>query len=90
VNKDEAIARGQAAGDLLDSETFKRVFVAFEAYCAEAWKQTAPANTEDRERMYLMIQMQAEYLRILNIWRGEAQVESHTLRRRTEATQALN
>lgn len=90
MNKDEIIIRGQAAADLLESEVFKRVFVAFEHYCAESWKQTAPDNAESRERMYLMVQLQAEYLRILNIWRGEAQVETHTLRRQTEAGQAIN
>ena len=72
MTKDEILIRGEQADALLKSGVFKQCMAAVETEICEEWKATRPEDEEGRKRMYLMIQLQADYLRMLTRWQNDA------------------
>lgn len=83
MTKEDQLIRGEQADALLKSGVFKQCMDAVEAEICEAWKSTHPGDEEGRKRMYLMIQLQADYLRMLTRWQNDA------LMARAEAKRAV-
>ncbi len=82
--KEEIIQRGQAAANLIASGVYMQCLTALESQMSEAWKSTRPADTAERERLYLMVQVMADQGRVLRSWADEATVAAHEIERRAK------
>lgn len=84
MTKEELIQRGLSAKALLDSGVYRAALDHLEAQLAESWKASRPGDVQERERLYLMVQVMADLGRVLAGWAGTAALEIHESERRAK------
>lgn len=89
LDRDAIIRRGKAAAGLLENGTFMEAMAALEAEMCEKWKASNPAHADERERLYVMVQIMADLGRVLSAWAGHATVEEHLAERDLRDRQGL-
>jgi hypothetical protein len=81
VSKEQEIDRGRRAAELLDNDIFKAAVESLESEYVRAWKETASADEQGRERIFLALQVSRDFVQHLNTMIASGKITAQQMQR---------
>lgn len=81
MTKEQEIDRGRRAADLLENDIFKTAVEALESEYVRAWKETASADEQGRERIFLALQVSRDFVQHLNTMIASGKITAQQMAR---------